>query len=368
MKLRYRILSVISALLTIGIVSVALALSHESPCPETAALPPGTATMNAITRRCYGSPDVLKFERVAKPTPGDDEVLVRVRAASINPLEWHFMTGTPYLLRAMGGLGTPTDPRIGVDFSGTVEAIGEHVTRFEPGDDVFGAAWGTFAEYVLVPETHAMAHKPTNVSFDQAASVGIAGTTALQALRDAGELKRGESVLINGASGGVGTFAVQIAKAFGAEVTGVCSTRNLELIRSIGADHAIDYTREDFAKGEARYDLIIDNVGNRDLLDLTNVLKPNGRVVLVGAPKGGKWIGPFWGAIKAQIIQPFVDDEFVRLLSTTDQKDMKLLGELMSAGKIAPVIDRRYTLREVPKAMRYLETWHARGKVVITVE
>lgn len=368
MKLRYRILSVISTLVAIAIVSVAVALSRETPCPTTTPPSSDAATMNAITHRCYGPPDVLALERVAKPTPGDTEILAKVHAASINPFEWHRMTGTPYLIRTGSGLGAPEDPRIGVDFAGTVEAVGRNVTRFKPGDEVFGAAWGAFAEYIVFDESQGVVLKPANVGFEQAAAVPIAGTTALQALRDKGALQRGQSVLINGASGGVGTFAVQIAKALGAEVTGVCSTRNLELVRSIGADHVIDYTREDFTIGPARYDLIVDNVGNRDLLDLAKVLKPNGRVVLVGTPKGGKWIGPLWGPLKSKIIQLFIDEEFTTLFAMANQADMELLRKLMSAGKIEPVVDRRYALRDVPEAMRYLQTWRARGKVIVTVE
>lgn len=368
MKLRYRILGVLSILMVAGIVSVAIALSRETACGDTpTTMPQSTNTMHAILRRCYGGPDVLTFERVDKPIPADDEVLIKVHATSVNPLEWHMMTGTPYIVRMSAGLGAPEDPRMGVDVAGTVEAVGGNVTRLKPGDEVFGTVWGAFAEYVVVSERSAIVVKPSSVTFEQAASAPIAGITALQALRDQGHLQAGQWVLINGASGGVGTFAVQIAKHFGAEVTGVCSTRNLELVRSIGADHVIDYTREDFAQSEARYDLIIDNVGNRDLLDLTRVLKPDGKLVLVGAPKGGRWIKPLWGAIKTKVIQPFVDQELKFFVSNATQRDMALLGELMASGKIEPVIDRSYTLREVPDAMRYLETWRARGKVVISV-
>jgi NADPH:quinone reductase-like Zn-dependent oxidoreductase len=324
--------------------------------------------MQAIMHRCYGDSNVLKVEPVAKPAPADDEILVKVRASSINPLEWHLMTGTPYVMRASSGIGAPSDARIGVDFSGTVEAVGKHVERFKPGDEVFGAAWGTFAEYIVLPERGDIVSKPSNVSFEEGAAAPIAAVTALQALRDHGHLKAGQSVLINGASGGVGTFAVQIAKSFGAEVTGVCSTRNLELVRSLGADHVIDYTQEDFTRGEKQYDLIVDNVGNRDLLDLARVVKPDGRIMLVGAPKGGRWIAPLWGALKSKLIQPFVDEQFTFFVSNTNQADLMLIGELMSNGKVKPVIDRRYALRDVPEAMRYLQTWHARGKVVITTE
>ena len=234
--------------------------------------------MKAIVSRCYGSPAVLRLENIAVPTPKDDEVLVRVRAASVNPLDWHYMRGTPYLVRTESGYGTPENPRLGVDFAGTVEAVGRNVKRFQPGDEVFGGKTGAFAEYVTIREGRAIAVKPTNVTFEQAASVPIAGLTALQALRDKGKIHAGQKVLINGASGGVGTFAVQIAKSYGAEVTGVCSTRNVELVRSLGADHVIDYTREDFTKDDQRYDLILDNVGNHTLLRVPARFESQGRL------------------------------------------------------------------------------------------
>jgi NADPH:quinone reductase-like Zn-dependent oxidoreductase len=256
---------------------------------------------------------------------------------------------------------------LGVDFAGTVEAVGSNVRRFKPGDDVFGGKTGAFAEYVIVSENAALAIKPADVSFEQAASVPIAAVTALQALRDLGELEQGQKVLINGASGGVGTFAVQIAKSFGAEVTGVCSTRNVEMVRSIGADHVFDYTKEDYTESGQQYDLIIDMVGNHSLLENRRVLKPEGTFVIVGGGKGN-WLGPMMTPIKALMLSPFVDQEFVMVLAELNKEDLAILGDLMQAGKVTPVIDRRYGLSEVPAAIRYSEEGHARGKIIIDLE
>jgi NADPH:quinone reductase-like Zn-dependent oxidoreductase len=324
--------------------------------------------MKAIVFRCYGSPDVLKFEDIEKPTAADDQVLIKVHAASVNPLDWHYMRGTPYLVRMDAGFGKPEDPRLGVDFAGTVEAVGKNVKRFKPGDEVFGGRSGAFAEYVTVREERAVALKPSNVSFEQAASVPIAAITALQALRDKGQIHAGQSVLINGASGGVGTFAVQIAKSFGAEVTGVCSTRNVDLVRSIGADHVIDYTREDFTKGAQHYDLILDNVGTHSLLEYKRVLTPKGIYVMIGSTSIGNWFEWLATPIKAWMLSPFVSQRFGMILAELNKDDLATLGSLMQSGKVTPVIDRRYKLSEVPAAIRYLEEGHARGKVVINVE
>src|SRR6266403_3215372 len=281
MKLRYKILNVILIVVAVGVVSLAFSLSHDSPCGAVPSLPANAQLMKAIVYRCYGSPDVLRFEDVEKPTPADDQLLVRVHAASVNPLDWHYMRGTPYLVRMDSGFGKPEDPRLGVDFAGTVEAVGKNVKRFKPGDEVFGGKHGAFAEYVTVREERAVVLKPANVTFEQAASVPIAGITALQALRDKGRIHPGQKVLINGGSGGVGTFAVQIAKSFGAEVTGVCSTRNLDMVRSIGADHIIDYTREDFTNNGQHYDLIFDLVANHSFSARRRVLSPKG--IYIGA-------------------------------------------------------------------------------------
>ena len=353
--------------LAVAISSLALVLSHTSACGPAPAVSDETELMKAIVYRCYGSPDVLEFEDVEKPTPADNEVLVKVHAASVNPLDWHYMRGSPYLMRLGTGLGAPKDSRLGVDFAGTVEAVGKNVTRFKPGDEVFGGRSGAFAEYVIVPDDRALALKPSNVTFEQAASAPIAAITALQALRDKGQLKPGQKVLINGASGGVGTFAVQIAKSFGAEVTGVCSTRNVEMVRSIGADHVVDYTKEDYTESGQLYDLIIDNVGNHSLLANRRVLNPDGIFVIIGGPKGN-WLAPLMNPIKALMLSPFVGQEFVMLLAKMDKDDLTILGNLMEAGKVTAVIDRRYRLSEVPAAIRYSEEGHARGKIVIDLE
>jgi NADPH:quinone reductase-like Zn-dependent oxidoreductase len=268
------------------------------------------------------------------------------------------------------GLRKPKDTRLGVDFAGTVEAVGKNVTKFKPGDEVFGGKDGAFAEYVCVREPRAVALKPANITFEQAASVPIAAITALQGIRDKGKVQPGQKVLINGASGGVGTFAVQIAKSFGADVTGVCSTRNLDMVRSLGADHVIDYTKEDFTKGAERYDVIIDNVANHSLLESRRALKPNGIYVLIGGGSANEqgFIGPLINPIKAMLLSPFVSQKMGMLLADLNQKDLTFLADLMESGKVTPVIDKRYKLSELPQAIEYLEQGHARGKVVITAE
>ena len=368
MKLRYKILGVLVILLAVGVLSLALAMSHTSPCGPAPPPPAGVTLMKGIVYRCYGSPDVLRYEDIAKPTVADNEVLVKVHAASVNPLDWHDVEGTPYIVRLDDGFGKPENPRLGVDFAGTVEAVGKNVKRFKPGDEVFGGRSGAFAEYVTVREERVVALKPSNVSFEQAASVPIAAITALQALRDKGQLQPGQKILINGASGGVGTFAVQIAKAYGADVTGVCSTRNVDLVRSIGADHVIDYTREDFTRGAQHYDLILDNVGTHSLREYKRVLDPKGIYVMIGSTAIGNWFAFLATPIEAQILSPFVSQKFGMILAELNQKDLTVLADLMQAGKLTPVIDRRYKLNEVPAAIRYLEQGHARGKVVISVE
>ena len=367
MKLRYKVAGGILIFLGVAISSLALVLSHNSACGPAPAVADGSELMKAIVYRCYGSADVLGFEDVEKPTPADDEVLVKVVAASVNPLDWHYMRGSPYLMRLGIGLGAPNDTSLGVDFAGTVEAIGRNVKRFKPGDEVFGGTSGAFAEYVTVREDRALALKPANMTFEQSASVPIAGITALQALRDKGKIAPGKKVLINGASGGVGTFAVQIAKSFGAEVTGVCSTRNVEMVRSIGADHVIDYTQEDYTRSGQRYDLIIDNVGNHSLSANRRVLNSDGIFVIVGGPKGN-WLKPLMNPIKALVFSPIVGQEFVMILAKLRKDDLAILSDLMQAGKVTPVIDRRYRLSEVPAAIRYSEEGHARGKIVIDLE
>ncbi len=367
MKLRYKIASGIVIVLAVAIISLALVLSHDSECGPAPAVASGSETMQAVVYRCYGSPDILEFADIEKPTPADDEVLVKINAASVNPLDWHYMRGSPYIMRLMSGLGAPTETRLGVDYAGTVEAVGSNVTRFEPGDEVFGGRTGAFAEYVNARADRAIALKPANITFEQAASVPIAAITALQALRDKGQIKPGQKVLINGASGGVGTFAVQIAKSFGAEVTGVCSTRNVQMVRSIGADHVFDYTEEDYTRSGQRYDLIVDMVGNHSPLANRRVLNSEGTLVLVGGAKGN-WIAPLVNPLKALVLSWFVDQKIVTLLARLEPDDLTFLAELMQAGSMTPVIDRRYPLAKVPEAIRYSEAGRARGKIVINVE
>ena len=368
MTRRWKIVSGLLLLVLGALVSLALVLSHDSPCGTAPAVPANTPLMKAVVYRCYGSPEVVKLEDIAKPAPADDRVIVRVHAASLNPLDWHYMRGKPYIMRADAGIGAPEDIQMGVDFAGVVESVGKNVTRFKVGDAVFGARGGAFAEYLSVGESKSLALKPDNVTFEQAAAVPIAGLTALQALRDKGNLQRGQKVLINGASGGVGTFAVQIAKAMGAEVTGVCSARNTAMVQAIGADHVIDYTQEDFTKGSQRYDLIIDNVGSHTIAEYRRVLTPKGALVMVGGPSDGPWIGPLSASIKALFVSPFVSQRLMFILAQSNQADLGTLRDLMQSGKVTPVIDRRYKLNETADAIRYLELGRARGKVVIAVE
>ena len=341
--------------------------TSSNDCEQYAATP--TNPMKAVVYCDYGVPN-LKLQEIEKPTPADDQLLVKVRAASVNPLDWHFIEGTPYIGRFLFGFGArkPKDTRLGVDFAGTIEAVGKNVTKFKPGDEVFGGRDGAFADYVCVREARAVALKPANITFEQAAAVPIAGITALQALRDKGQIQAGQKVLINGASGGVGTFAVQIAKSYGAEVTGVCSTRNLDLVRSLGADHVIDYTKEDFAKSGNHYDLILDNVGNQPLAKFRSALNPKGICVMIGGggPNDGRWVGPMARPIKALILSPFVSQKFGMMLAELNHNDLAFMGDLMQSGKVKPIIDRTYKLSDLADAIRYLEQGHARGKVVIT--
>jgi NADPH:quinone reductase-like Zn-dependent oxidoreductase len=342
--------------------------TSTNDCERYAAAPANP--MKAVVYCDYGVAN-LKFQDIEKPAPADDQLLVRVRAASVNPLDWHFVEGTPYLMRALAaGLRKPKDTQLGVDFAGTVEAVGKNVTKFKPGDEVFGGRTGAFADYVCIRESRAVALKPASVTFEQAASVPIAGITALQALRDKGQLQAGQKVLINGASGGVGTFAVQIAKSLGADVTGVCSTRNVDLVRSLGADHVIDYTKEDFTKTDQLYDLIVDNVGNRSLSECRRVLKPKGTFVLVGGGGANEQglIGPMAKPLKLMLVSPFVSQKMGMILAELNHDDLALLADLMQSGKVKPVIDRTYKLSDVPEAIKYLEQGHARGKVIIAAD
>jgi NADPH:quinone reductase-like Zn-dependent oxidoreductase len=322
-------------------------------------------TAKAVVYREYGSPDVLHCEDVEKPSPGDDEVLIRIRAAAANPLDYHLMSGA-FLMRPMTGLRKPKTTRPGVDFAGEVEAIGRNVARFRPGDAVYGALRGAFAEYGCALETR-LALKPANLTFEQAAAIPVAGLTALQGLRDKGRLQPGQNVLINGAAGGVGTFAVQIAKSFGAGVTGVCSTRNLDLVRSLGADHVVDYTRDDFTRSAQRYDLIFDCVGNHPFSACRRVITPKGAFVAIGVRPGGRWMGPLPYLLKVFMSSPFVSQRVVFFIAKITTDDLAALNELIEANKVTPIVDRRYPLCETPEAIRYLKEGHARGKVVITV-
>ena len=327
--------------------------------------------MRAFVINEYGSPDVMRLEDIDRPAVKDDEVLVRVRAAGINPHDWRVLRSDPHLVRLYikGLRKPPKDTVLGSDMAGVVEAVGRTVARFRPGDEVYAeVGFGGLGEYVSVPEA-AVARKPADLTFEQAAAVPMAAITALQSLRDVGHITQGQTVIINGASGGVGSFAVQIAKALGAaEVTGVCSTRNLDLVRSIGADHVIDYTQEDFTRGAGRYDIVVDTVGNHSLAEFRRVLNSQGTFVIVGG-KGGRWIGPLAQVLKGRLMSRVVSPQrIVTASGRPSGKDLEFLNGLIEAGKVTPVIDRAYVLSEAPEAIRYLEQGHARGKVVVTVE
>ncbi len=360
-------------LVVLGVTALAVAVSHNSPCSPAPSLTP-LQSMQAAVHRCYGSTDVVQIEPLARPIPADHGVLVRVHATSINPLDWHLLSGEPYLMRASSGWGTPKDISLGTDFAGTVEAVGKLVTRFKPGDAVFGAAnqafgagSGAFAQYLRIPESAALALKPSNLSFEQAAGAPVAGLTALQALRDQGQLRAGQKVLINGAGGGVGTFAVQIAKAMGAEVTAVTNSTSLALVRSIGADHVIDYTREDFTLRPDRYDLILDLSGNHPLSAYRRVTAPGGIYVLAGDTSKGRWAGPAVGFGKALLVSKFVKQKMVVFIANANRADLATLADLLQTGKVTPVIDRQYPFVKIAAAIGYLEAGHARGKVIVTM-
>jgi len=326
--------------------------------------------MKAAIYTNYGPPEVVRIADVEKPVPRDDEVLIKVHAAAVNPLDWRLMKGEPRVLRIMPRLLKMPIGRPGVDAAGEVEAIGKNVTQFKPGDAVFGGCRGAFAEYATTREK-SIVTKPNSVTFEQAASIYVAGLTALQGLRDKGKIQPGQKVLINGASGGVGTFAVQIAKSFGTEVTGVCSRRNLDMVRSIGADHVVDYTKEDFTKTDQRYDLIFDLVGNHSFSERRPILNPNGICVMAGIGGAGWHDGMAMrlaGELNAYVRSRFVSQKFISYIAQFNKKDMMVLADLMQSGKVTPVIDRTYKLSETPDALRYLETGHAHGKVVINLE
>jgi NADPH:quinone reductase-like Zn-dependent oxidoreductase len=323
--------------------------------------------MKAAVYTRYGPPEVVQITDVEKPVPKDNEVLIKVRAASLNPLDWHFMRGTPYAVRIIAGLRKPRFPGLGVDVAGQVEALGAKVSQFKLGDEVFGSCKGAFAEYACASES-VLVMKPANVTFEQAASVPVAAYTALQGLRDKGQIQAGQKVLVNGAAGGVGTFAVQIAKSFGADVTGVCSTRNLDKVRSIGADRVIDYTQEDFTKSAHRYDLFFDGVGNHSLSASRRVLNPKGIYVGAGGTTDNWTIRPLLRAITFLVLSLVGNQKLLMVLAKPSKQDLIFMREHLESGKITPVIDRRYNLNEVPDAIRYLELGHARGKVIIAFE
>jgi NADPH:quinone reductase-like Zn-dependent oxidoreductase len=323
--------------------------------------------MKAIVQEKYRSPDGLELKEIDKPVVGDDDVLVRVHAAGVDQGVWHLVTGLPYLLRIVGfGLRRPKTRVPGLDVAGRVEAVGRNVIRFQPGDEVFGTCSGSYAEYACAQQDK-FAPKPANVTFEQAAAVPTSAFAALQGLRGSAKIQAGQKVLVIGAGGGVGTFAVQLAKEFGANVTGVCSTKKTDLVRSIGADDVIDYTREDFADSPRRYDLILDTAGGRSLSHLRRALSPRGTLVIVGSEAGGRWVQGIDRALRAALLSPFVSQNLRMLVSTERAEDLQLLGKLIEAGKLTPVVDRTYSLSEVPKAIQYLRAGHACGKVVITV-
>ena len=323
--------------------------------------------MLAMVQDTYGSAEVLQLKDIDKPEIGDGEVLVRVRAAGVNPADWAIMSGLPYIARPVYGMRKPKNAVRGTDVAGVVEAVGTGVTRVRPGDEVFGWCVGAYAEYASVSED-ALALKPANLTFEQAAAVPMAGLVALQALRDQGNVQAGQSVLVNGASGGIGTFAVQIAKSLGAQVTGVCSTRNIDMVRSIGADHVIDYTQEDFTRSRQRYDFILDNVANHSLSDLRRALTPTGTLVPNGGGFDNHWFASGGRVIKANVLKRSGDHRLRPFLLSPKLDDLVTLKELIEAGKIAPVIDRTYPLSETPQAISHVGEGHARGKVAITVE
>jgi NADPH:quinone reductase-like Zn-dependent oxidoreductase len=320
--------------------------------------------MKAIVQDRFGPPDVLELRETDQPEVGDDQVLVRVRAASVNPADWYLMAGVPYLARPQMGLRRPRT-RLGIDLAGVVEAVGGNVTRLRVGDEVFGPGGGALAEYAAVA-ADALVPKPANLSFEQAAAVPVAALTALQGLRDKGRVRPGQRVLVNGASGGVGTFAVQLAKSFGAEVTGVCSTRNLGLVGSLGADHVIDYTREDFTRGDRRYDLLLDVAGSRPWAACRRVLEPQATLVMVGAPKGSRLLGPLDHIVKVRLASLRASQKVAFFISKARNQDLVVLQELLAAGTVTPVVERTYPLPEAADALRYLGEGHARGKLVVT--
>lgn len=322
--------------------------------------------MKGIVFKNYGPANLLELTDIAKPNPNDNQVLLEVKAAAVNPLDWHTMRGTPLLVRLQSGLLSPKNPRLGTDVAGVVVAVGKNVKDIKVGDEVFGGGDGAFAEYVCASEKNLLL-KPQNLTFEQVAAVPIAALTALQALRDKGQVQPGQKVLINGAAGGVGTFAVQIAKALGAEVTGVCSTRNVELLRSIGADHTVDYTKEDLTQTDQTYDLLLDAIGNHSLLRCRGLLTPNGTLVMIGSQSKGILLGPLARSLRGLLFSKFIKQRFLMMMASWNKEDLQTIHKFLETGKVVPVIDREYKLTEVSEAISYLEKGHARGKVIITM-
>lgn len=367
MKLRNKILIGVAGVLALGIATLMAVTAYDSPCPAAAPADAGANTMRALKTRCYGVSN-LRVEHVEKPVPGEDQVLIRIHAAAINPAEWYRISGQPYAMRLAGGIGAPEETRAGFDAAGIVEAVGPGVTRFKVGDEVFGGIWGALADYAIARETGGIVLKPANLSFEEAAGMPIAAITALQGLRDNGKIQAGQRVLINGASGGVGTYAVQLAKALGAEVTAVCSTRNVAMVRSLGADHVIDYTRDDFTERHERYDLILDNVGNHSYFALAKVATPTGYIVSVGGSKANPWLGPITRVMLWRPIAGlFLDQHLPFYVARVTPDDMEFLAGLAREGKLRTVIDRRYPLEQTSAALEYLGSQRARGKVIVTI-
>ena len=367
---KWTLRAVLVALVIAGIAIFIAYWRSTNDCERYSAAPANP--MKAVVHCEYGTPDVLQVKDIEKPTPDDTQILVRVRAASLNPLDGHFVRGM-LLARVMGGgLRKPKDARIGVDYAGVVEAVGKNVTQFKVGDEVFGARTGSLAQYICAKADRAACRKPSTMTFEEGATIGVAASTALQGLRDHGHLQPGQKVVINGASGGVGTFAVQIAKAMGAEVTGVCSTRNLDLVKSLGADHVIDYTKEDFTKGDQRYDVLFDNVQNHTFSERRRALTPNGICLNVGLGGAGWREDTAVHLVRSfttPLMSKFTKQKFTFFVSELNHNDLAYIADLMQSGKLKPVIDRTYkSLSESPKALAYLEEGHARGKIVITVE
>jgi NADPH:quinone reductase-like Zn-dependent oxidoreductase len=361
-----RIFLAFAGFILLGIAALAIAVSYTADCPAPSSVQVGGDTMKGVFRPCYGPPDILQYSVAEIPTPGEEQVLVKVESASVNPLDYHLMRGSPYMLRLFVGIGAPNDTGIGRDFAGTVVAVGGKVTEFQPGDRVFGGAGHAFSEYLVRGATGSIARIPDEVSFEQAAGIPVAGVTALQALRDHGKLQPGQRVLVNGASGGVGTYTVQIAKAMGAHVTGVCSGRNVELVKSLGADQVFNYKEENYLESGQQFDLIIDMVANHSPLDNRDVLTRGGKLVIIGGDKGN-WIAPLVAPIKANTANLFVDQELKSFTARMLAEDLTAVADMIAAGGIRTVIDKRFTLEETAEAIRHSESGRARGKIIIDV-